>query len=132
MLTSSKQNRIGTKILSSKIPKDIKPLLGYLAGYYRKFIQNFIKIFSSLTKLLKNNINFNWTRDNVWHLKHWKTNYLMNKSYYTQYSKKNLLLRPTQVILLKRTFVRQTHTFLKQCPSRQYPDIQRNSRRVVT
>ena len=41
-------------------PKDIKGFLG-LAGYYRKFIQDFSKISSPLTKLLKKNEDFIWT-----------------------------------------------------------------------
>lgn len=43
-----------------KTQKDIKAFLG-LAGYYRRFIENFSRISQPLTKLLKKNVNFNWT-----------------------------------------------------------------------
>lgn len=43
-------------------PKDIKSFLG-LAGYYRRFIENFSKITLPLTKLLKKDAIFLWTSD---------------------------------------------------------------------
>lgn len=43
-----------------KSPKQIKSFLG-LAGYYRRFIENFSQLMQPLTKLLKKNEPFNWT-----------------------------------------------------------------------
>ena len=43
-----------------KTPKDIKSFLG-LAGYYRKFIDNFSQKALPLTSLLKKDASFNWT-----------------------------------------------------------------------
>lgn len=43
-----------------KSPKEIKSFLG-LAGYYRKFIPNFSKITLPLVKLLRKNVNYEWT-----------------------------------------------------------------------
>lgn len=43
-----------------KSVQDIRSFLG-LAGYYRKFIQNFSKISSPLTELLKKDVSFEWT-----------------------------------------------------------------------
>lgn len=40
--------------------KDIKSFLG-LAGYYRRFIENFSNLTKPLTKLLKKNTSFSWT-----------------------------------------------------------------------
>ncbi|GKC42080.1 putative reverse transcriptase domain-containing protein [Tanacetum coccineum] len=45
-----------------KIVGEIKSFLG-LAGYYRRFIQDFSKIPSSLTKLTKNNTPFKWGKE---------------------------------------------------------------------
>jgi LPS O-antigen subunit length determinant protein (WzzB/FepE family) len=39
---------------------DIRSFLG-LAGYYRKFIENFSKIAKPMTELLKNNTKFEWS-----------------------------------------------------------------------
>ncbi|KAI3685419.1 hypothetical protein L6452_34661 [Arctium lappa] len=43
-----------------KSPSEIRSFLG-LAGYYRRFIQNFSKIASSLTTLTRKNVEFIWT-----------------------------------------------------------------------
>lgn len=43
-----------------KNPKDIKSFLG-LAGYYRRFIDNFSKLCLPLNKLLRKDVEFNWT-----------------------------------------------------------------------
>lgn len=40
--------------------KDIKSFLG-LTGYYRRFIKNFSALTQPLTKLLRKNVEFNWT-----------------------------------------------------------------------
>ncbi|KAI3685880.1 hypothetical protein L6452_35141 [Arctium lappa] len=45
-----------------KSPSEIRSFLG-LAGYYRRFIQDFSKIASSLTMLTKKNVKFVWTED---------------------------------------------------------------------
>jgi LPS O-antigen subunit length determinant protein (WzzB/FepE family) len=39
---------------------DIRSFLG-MAGYYRRFIENFSKIVKSMTELLKNNTKFEWS-----------------------------------------------------------------------
>jgi hypothetical protein len=39
---------------------DIKSFLG-LAGYYRRFIEGFLKIIKPMTELLKNDWKFEWT-----------------------------------------------------------------------
>jgi hypothetical protein len=41
---------------------EIRSFLG-LAGYYRRFIQDFSKIVKPMTKLLKKNKNFEWTKE---------------------------------------------------------------------
>ncbi|KAI3706837.1 hypothetical protein L6452_24840 [Arctium lappa] len=43
-----------------KSPSEIRSFLG-LAGYYRRFIQNFSNIASSLTSLTRKNVKFDWT-----------------------------------------------------------------------
>ncbi|KAI3758735.1 hypothetical protein L6452_06306 [Arctium lappa] len=43
-----------------KSPSEIRSFLG-LAGYYRRFIQDFSKIASSLTVLTRKNVKFEWT-----------------------------------------------------------------------
>ncbi|KAI3759605.1 hypothetical protein L6452_07536 [Arctium lappa] len=63
--------RVGVKVDPSKIeammnwespksPSEIRSFLG-LAGYYRRFIQDFSKIASSLTVLTRKNVKFEWT-----------------------------------------------------------------------
>jgi len=42
--------------------KDVQSFLG-LAGYYRKFIENFSKVAKPLTKLTKKGEKFNWTAE---------------------------------------------------------------------
>lgn len=42
-----------------KNQKNVRQFL-MLAGYYRRFIQNFTKILKPLTKLLQKDINFDW------------------------------------------------------------------------
>ena len=41
---------------------EIRSFLG-LAGYYRRFIENFSKIAKPMTKLLKKDTKFNWTEE---------------------------------------------------------------------
>ncbi|WVZ80781.1 hypothetical protein U9M48_028233 [Paspalum notatum var. saurae] len=43
-----------------EIPKEVRGFLG-LAGYYRRFIENFSKIAKPMTSLLENNVEFKWT-----------------------------------------------------------------------
>ncbi|CAG9093322.1 unnamed protein product [Plutella xylostella] len=45
-----------------KNPKDVKSFLG-LAGYYRRFIENFSKITKPLTSLLKKDACFHWSQE---------------------------------------------------------------------
>nr|GFD36612.1 putative reverse transcriptase domain-containing protein [Tanacetum cinerariifolium] len=44
---------------SSKTPTEIHQFLG-LAGYYRRFIEGFLKIAKSMTKLIQKEIKFDW------------------------------------------------------------------------
>nr|GEY44685.1 putative reverse transcriptase domain-containing protein [Tanacetum cinerariifolium] len=44
---------------SPKIPTEIRQFLG-LAGYYRRFIEGFLKISESMTKLTQKGIKFDW------------------------------------------------------------------------
>ncbi|KAI3706945.1 hypothetical protein L6452_25044 [Arctium lappa] len=71
ILVYSKITRVGVKVDPSKIeammnweppksPSEIRSFLG-LAGYYRRFIQDFSKIASSLTILTRKNVKFEWT-----------------------------------------------------------------------
>ena len=46
--------------LRPKNPTEVRSLLG-LAGYYPKFIQNFSKITTPLTNLIKNVTKYKWT-----------------------------------------------------------------------
>ena len=41
---------------------EIQSFLG-LAGYYRRFIENFLKIAKPMTELLKKDTKFNWTKE---------------------------------------------------------------------
>ncbi|GKC71035.1 hypothetical protein Tco_1116918 [Tanacetum coccineum] len=43
----------------SKTPTKIRQFLG-LAGYYRRFIEGFLKIAKSVTKLTQKGVKFNW------------------------------------------------------------------------
>ncbi|GJV57374.1 putative reverse transcriptase domain-containing protein [Tanacetum coccineum] len=45
--------------VSPKIPTEIHQFLG-LAGYYRRFIEEFLKIAKSMTKLTQNGVKFVW------------------------------------------------------------------------
>ncbi|KAD4179563.1 hypothetical protein E3N88_28154 [Mikania micrantha] len=47
---------------SPKTPTEIRSFLG-LAGYYRRFIQDFARIASPLTKLTKKDVKFVWSED---------------------------------------------------------------------
>nr|GFB38946.1 putative reverse transcriptase domain-containing protein [Tanacetum cinerariifolium] len=44
---------------SPKTPMEIRQFLG-LAGYYRRFIEGFLKIAKSMTKLTQKGIKFDW------------------------------------------------------------------------
>ena len=50
-----------TKWSPPKTPTEIRSFLG-LAGYYRRFIQDFVKIASPLNKLTQNKVNFIWVK----------------------------------------------------------------------
>jgi hypothetical protein len=49
-----------SKWQSQKFVMEIRSFLG-LAGYYRRFIQNFSKIAKPMTKLLKSNTPYVWS-----------------------------------------------------------------------
>nr|GEV72339.1 hypothetical protein [Tanacetum cinerariifolium] len=49
---------------SPKTPTEIRQFLG-LAGYYRRFIEGFLKIAKSMTKLTQKGINFDWGEKEV-------------------------------------------------------------------
>ncbi|GKF17183.1 hypothetical protein Tco_0062101 [Tanacetum coccineum] len=44
---------------SPKTPTEIRQFLG-LAGYYRRFIERFLKIAKSMTKLTQKGVKFDW------------------------------------------------------------------------
>ncbi|GJY58665.1 putative reverse transcriptase domain-containing protein [Tanacetum coccineum] len=44
---------------SSKTPTEIRQFLGHV-GYYRRFIEGFLKIAKSMTKLTQKGVKFNW------------------------------------------------------------------------
>nr|XP_016478540.1 PREDICTED: uncharacterized mitochondrial protein AtMg00860-like [Nicotiana tabacum] len=45
-------------------PTEIRNFLG-LAGYYRRFVQDFSRIASPLTKLIQKNAKFQWTEESL-------------------------------------------------------------------
>ena len=51
-----------TKWLAPTSVGEIRSFLG-LAGYYRRFIENFSKIAKPMTELLKKDTKFKWTKD---------------------------------------------------------------------
>ncbi|GJS32892.1 putative reverse transcriptase domain-containing protein [Tanacetum coccineum] len=53
------QDRIYQGLASPKTPTEIRQFLG-LAGYYRRFIERFLKIAKSMTKLTQKGIKFDW------------------------------------------------------------------------
>ncbi|XP_039002007.1 uncharacterized mitochondrial protein AtMg00860-like [Hibiscus syriacus] len=50
-------------VLEWEIPKNVSEVLSFLglAGYYRRFTKNFSMISLPLTKLLRNDVHFEWT-----------------------------------------------------------------------
>jgi len=60
-IRSDPSNAVENFSASKKI-KDVQSFLG-LAGYYRKFIENFSKIAKFLPKLIKKGDKFNWTAE---------------------------------------------------------------------
>ena len=48
--------------MAPTLVREIRSFLG-LAGYYRRFIENFSKIAKPMTELLKKNTKFKWTED---------------------------------------------------------------------
>ena len=51
-----------TEWLAPTLVGEIHSFLG-LAGYYRRFIENFSKIVKPMTELLKKDTKFKWTED---------------------------------------------------------------------
>ena len=51
-------------VLDWKQPQNISEIRSFLglAGYYRRFIENFLKIAKPMIKLLKNGVKFEWTQ----------------------------------------------------------------------
>ncbi|KAD4384676.1 hypothetical protein E3N88_24844 [Mikania micrantha] len=62
ILVDSSKIQAVTRWSPPKTPTEIKSFLG-LAGYYRRFIQDFAKIASPLTKLTRKNTKFVWSED---------------------------------------------------------------------
>jgi CheY-specific phosphatase CheX len=52
-------------VLNWKPPTDVSKISSFLglAGYYRRFIQDFSKVAKSMTQLLEKGKVFNWTQD---------------------------------------------------------------------
>ncbi|GKD06655.1 zinc finger, CCHC-type, retrotransposon gag domain protein [Tanacetum coccineum] len=52
-------------VMNWQAPKNVGEIRSFssLAGYYRRFIQDFFKIASSLTKLTRKNTHFEWSRE---------------------------------------------------------------------
>nr|CAH65910.1 OSIGBa0102O13.1 [Oryza sativa] len=52
-------------VLSWKQPKTVSEIRGFLglAGYYRRFIENFSKIARPMTRLLQKDVKYKWTED---------------------------------------------------------------------
>jgi len=50
-------------VLDWKVPQNVKAVRSFLglAGYYRRFIENFSKIVKPLTSLLEKSVDFRWT-----------------------------------------------------------------------
>ncbi|GKC66140.1 putative reverse transcriptase domain-containing protein [Tanacetum coccineum] len=59
---SAKDHETHLRQEQPKTPTEIRSFLG-LTGYYRRFIQDFAKIASSLTKLTRKNAKFKWGED---------------------------------------------------------------------
>ena len=57
---SVEKTEVVRKFQSPKNAKEIKQLLG-LTGYFRDFIEGYLKLLTPLTNLLKKNIPYNWT-----------------------------------------------------------------------
>ncbi|GJR67664.1 hypothetical protein Tco_0013729 [Tanacetum coccineum] len=56
---SSRENDPGAYSETYQTPTEIRQFLG-LAGYYRRFIEGFLKIAKSMTKLTQKGIKFDW------------------------------------------------------------------------
>jgi hypothetical protein len=50
-------------VLNWVVPQTVKEVRSFLglAGYYRRFIENFSKIVKPLTSLLEKGVDFSWT-----------------------------------------------------------------------
>jgi hypothetical protein len=50
-------------IMDSKAPKDVRGIKSFIgmAGYYRRFIEGFSKVFGLMTALLAKKVEFKWT-----------------------------------------------------------------------
>jgi len=51
-------------VLNWKQPRNVTEIWSFLglAGYYRRFIENFSKIAKPMTELLKNGVQFEWSQ----------------------------------------------------------------------